>query len=159
MKQLSSKEMKKIYNKLDKIQNWEEWNKLVEKYKNKAEAIEQKIIADIENWTQDKEVKYSEDDCIMQGIKALKEIKQDCENIKWLEVFLEDIEKIIRSWYNRIINSFVNSNWVPLSVKVYTNKEYLLRKSLEYKSINDRLTWCKNQYQEIKLEEIDNETY
>jgi len=41
-------ENKKLYAQLDKIQNGKEWKDLVEKYNNKAENIEQKILAEIE---------------------------------------------------------------------------------------------------------------
>jgi len=41
-------ENKKLYAQLDKIQKSKEWKDLVEKYNNKAENIEQKILAEIE---------------------------------------------------------------------------------------------------------------
>ena len=152
-------ENKKLYAQLDKIQNGKEWKDLVEKYNNKAENIEQKILAEIEAWEQDKEVKYSEDDFLTQAINAHKEIIEDVEKIKGLEPLVEQLNNNIKDWKQRIINSLTSADWTPLSVNKYTKKEYELRKASEYRVIDVRLTWVKNSYAEQEWDEIDDEVY
>lgn len=152
-KELTEKEKRQRYLKLCKIEESKEWKEFVEKYKNKAENYEENILAELENNTIDKEIKYSEDDLIMARIILFKEVKEDLPELDWIEYFVELIDDIIKLLYNNIKRGITTQQWVALSKPNYTIKEYRLTQAIEYWQFDNRLFGLINSYKKEEEKE------
>ena len=158
-KELNEQEKKQRHLKLSKIEKSKKWKTFIEKYKNKAENIENSILAEIENWTMSKDILYSEDDLNIARIKAFKEIKEDLPELDWIEYFTELLDDFIKLLYNNIKSGFLTTNWIPLSKPQFTIKEYNLTKANEYSRIDLRFLGLKNSLEKVKEEEKKEEIY